>query len=215
MVALVAPMAVAESGISDAVEAYVADFNPTMKVLLRGCTMLSGGVKAGDADMVGEAADILYSNFNADDKLVGDLRVTAIDTDSVIPITNCFDFSDKYCLKWLDANYGIPILERAPLMREIGNQSACKMLRLRLKPHSKAVYSMRMKGKCHMFSTYEPATDVTMSIMTADGKDVSGQHFEDEMLWAAIWDAPAAKTEYIVTFTNESDIPSTIYLFSN
>lgn len=201
-------------GAQESVEVYGAEFNPALKRMLHGCMMLAQGVRENDCMMVGMAVDSLNSNENIPPEpvIVGKLAAKAVDTEGLLPIEDCFEFSDMYGHEWLSSHCGTAMVELPPLMRSY--PAKCKVLKMRVAPKSSVVYSIGMKGKCHLFAIGEPGSAIELRIKSESEGEVKPVKFY-ENLWLGKWTGPSIKEPHAVTVSNNSDIPATIYLYSN
>ena len=198
----------------ESLDTYSSDFDPSLKRLLNGCVMLARGVQENDCMMVGMAVDSLNRNENIPPKpvVVGNMITTAIDVSALLPIDECFDFSDVYGHEWLEARCGAPVVDLPPLMRSF--PSECKVIRMRLAPKSSATYSVKMRGKCHLFAIGEPGSIIGLDIREESNPEINPVKYGDNLL-VATWVAPTVKAAHTLTISNDTETPATIYVYSN
>lgn len=191
-------------------------FNPSMQRYLRGCLLLMEGVSNNSNSQVAKANDLLDFEYEnpAKELSLASLKVDSVDNSDVLPLQNCFEFNYRYGERWIETYGKGPFVEGGESMRTIpGVGSVCKIFSVRLKPHSKAVYSMKQKGKCGFFAVYEPMTDVSVDLHT-NAVAINTENVDGFNLWTAHWDMPA-KDSVTITLSNNSDSPSTILIASN
>lgn len=188
-------------------------FSPSLRRLYNGCVMLSDGIANGDCEMVGFAVDSLNQNISFEPKpiVLGELRVTPVDTANVIPISNCFDFTDIYGLMWRDEHCNTPFVSPPGQMR---GKADCYVLKLRLKPNSSAEYTTNMQRHCQVFAIGEPDTEIDFQLIAPPYITATPKRVEKN-LWLADWDGGSKREKYTIVFTNNSTIPSTIYFITN
>lgn len=198
---------------------FRASTNQTMNRLLSGCLLLKHGVESQDVMQVALAVDSLNTDEAIATEAVktlklGQLRVTPVNTDSVISTNGAFRFSDSYGREWMGSNDDGPIVENPSQNRDteslLNRKNKCNTLQVRLLPHSNAIYTTKLSGLCHIFMIGEPSSRAILKLET-DGVTITPEEVADDNLWLATWEMPA-KQSVKITITNDSDTASTILL---